>query len=516
MDCTVAIDIGTGSTRAAVMSPDGRVLAVAARTTEQIVPAHGWSEQRPADWWAAAASALREVTAEARARGWRIGAVAACGQMHGTVLVDDGGRPTREAVPLWNDKRTLDHVRRFEAEERVEDWLPTTANPPTPAWPAFKLQWLRDHNPDAWARAAQVLMPKDYVNLRLTGERAMDWTDAVCSFLMDARTGEWSARVLDRLGLDAAKLPPIRRPTEILGAVTPEAAEATGLARGTPVLVGGADYPVALLGSGVCRPGMASEVAGTSCIVTLVAEQPVLDPEICNVGTAEGYWGAFVLLEAGGDAARWARRALHGNELGYDEVVALAGTAPAGSDALFFLPFLSGERLGAHRNSRAQFFGLSAGHGLPHLHRAVLEGVGFAVNRHLRVMESATGTRPEVLIASGGGARADLWLRIKAAIYGRPILVPEEPECGLVGCAALCAVALGRASDLPEAVARTVRHGREVRPDPAWADRYAAMQPVFDRIHRQARDLYDDLDRLAGGAPAAGSRAVPRRTQVMA
>lgn len=498
MDCTVALDIGTGSTRAAIMSADGRVLAIALRPYDQIVPHYGWSEQRPADWWAAACAALREVTERARVEGWRIQAVAACGQMHGTVLVDAEGRLTRGAVPLWNDKRTLDHVRRFEAEERLAGWLPITANPPTPAWPAFKLQWLRDHDPEAWARTTHVLMPKDYVNLRLTGERAMDWTDAACSFLMDAATGTWSQRVLDRLGLDRDKLAPIRLPTEILGAVSPEAAEATGLATGTPVLVGGGDYPVALLGSGVCRPGMASEVAGTSSIVTLIAEAPVLDPEISNVGTPEGNWGAFVLLEAGGDAARWARRTFHANDLDYAEIVSMAESAPPGSDALFFLPYLSGERLGAHRNSRAQFFGLAAGHVLPHMHRAVLEGVGFAVNRHLRIMEDATGTRPEVLIASGGGAKADLWLRIKAAIYNRPILIPEEPECGLVGCAALCTVALGQASDLPQSVSRTVRHGREVAPDPAWADRYAAMQPVFDKLYLQSQALYDDLDQLTG------------------
>lgn len=496
-EVTVAIDVGTGSTRAAAMSAEGRVLAIASVGYDQIVPAHGWSEQRPADWWAASVEVLREITGRARAEGWRIACVVACGQMHGTVLVDEDGRLTRDTAPLWNDKRTIDYVHRFEAEEDIADWLPRTANPPTPAWPAFKLQWIRDNDPGAWARTRTVLMPKDWINLRLTGERAMDWTEAACSFLMDPGTGTWSEPVLDRLGIDAEKLPPIRLPTDVLGAVTEEAATETGLPSGTPVLAGGGDYPVALLGSGVCRPGMASEVAGTSAIVTLVAERPVLDPQISNIGTPEGNWGAFVLLEAGGDAARWARRCFHGNDLGYAEILALAGTARPGSDALFFLPYLSGERLGAHRNSRAQFFGLFAGHGLPEMHRAVLEGVGFAVNRHLRVMEAATGTRPEILIASGGGAKADLWLRIKASIYGRPILVPEEPECGLVGCAALAAVATGTATDLTEAAARTVRHGREIRPDPAWSDRYAMMQPVFDRLCESSTAFYDDLDRLS-------------------
>ncbi|PZO81261.1 MAG: pentose kinase [Mesorhizobium amorphae] len=503
MQATVAIDIGTGSTRAALMGPDGRVLRVAAREYAQIVPAFGWSEQRADDWWNAARDALREITEHASAHGMVIEAVCACGQMHGTVLVDGDGRPARDTVPLWNDKRTLDHVRAFEAEEDVARWLPLTANPPTPAWPAFKLQWLRDHDPEAYARTATVMMPKDYVNLRLTGERAMDWTDAACSFLIDAATGEWSAEVFDRLGLDPGLMAPIRLPSEILGHVTPEASRETGLAVGTPVLVGGADYPVALLGSGVCAPGLASEVAGTSSIVTLVAEHPVLDPEISNVGTAEGNWGAFVLLEAGGDSARWARRAFHDNALGYREILAQAESAAAGSRSLFFLPYLVGERLGRHRNSRAQFFGLSARHTLADMHRAVLEGVGFAVNRHLRVMERATGTVPDMLIASGGGAKADLWLKIKASIYNKPILIPQEAECGLVGCAALSSVALGRHSGLAEAARGIVRYEREVPPDPRWVETYARMQPIFDRLYETAQGFYDDLDALDALVPGA-------------
>ncbi len=494
--CTIALDIGTGSTRAALMSSQGRVLKVAACEYDQIVPRYGWSEQRPEQWWAATCETLKTITAHARADGRRIEAVAACGQMHGTVLIDDDGLLTRESALLWNDKRTLDHVKAFEASERLTDWLPATANPPTPAWPAFKLQWLRDNDPEAWTRTTCVLMPKDYVNLRLTGERCMDWTDAACSFLMNPVTGQWSDQVFDALELNRDSMPAIRLPTEILGHVNAEAASLTGLMQGTPVLVGGGDYPVALLGSGVCRPGLASEVAGTSSIITLVAEKPVLHPEICNVGTPEGNWGAFVLLESGGDAARWARRTFHDNELSYTQIMARAETAAVGSDALFFLPYLVGERLGSHRNSRAQFFGLSAGHGLAELHRAVLEGVGFAVNHHLQIMEQATGTRPETLIASGGGAKADLWLSIKSAIYDKTILIPEEPECGLVGCAVLAAVATGAATDVSAAAASMVSYAREVKPDPYWAAHYQRMQPLFDKLYVQSQGLYNDLDEL--------------------
>ncbi len=496
-DLILSIDVGTGSVRAALVDPAGRILTVAAREHDQIVPAFGWAEQRPADWWAGVAASIREVLGRVEGGGGRVAAVCACGQMHGTVLVDAAGEPVLPAAPLWNDKRTAALVAAFERENAPESYLAATANPATPAWPAFKLAWLAENEPAAFARASTVLMPKDFVNLRLTGRRAMDPGDASLSFLMDPATGGWSGPMLERMGLDAALLPQIRDGLDILGPVTPAAAAETGLAEGTPVLVGAADYPAALLGSGACRAGLASDVTGTSCILTLVADAPVLHPEVCNVRTVEGHWGPFVLLESGGDAMRWARRAFHERALGYDEIVAKAAEAPPGADGLFFLPYLAGERLGAHRNARAQFFGIGAAHGLPHLHRAVMEGVAFAAARMLRVMEAASGRPVERVIASGGGARTALWLKIKASIYGVPVVVPEEAECGLVGCAAMAATALGRFGRLETAVDALVRHSGEILPDPAWAERYARMQPVFDRIYRQSQALYDDLDALA-------------------
>lgn len=497
-DLTLSIDVGTGSVRAALVDETGAILHIAAREHEQIVPQFGWAEQRPLDWWAGVAASIRDVLAAVEGARSRVATVCACGQMHGTVLVDETGRPTRETAPLWNDKRTAEIVSAFEREHGASAYLSESGNPPTPAWPGFKLMWLRDNDPAAYAAAHAVLMPKDFINLRLTGEMAMDSGDASCSFLMDPQTRRWSGTMIDLLGLDRSKLPPIREPLEFLGAVTAEAARETGLLEGAPVLVGGADYPTTVFGSGVCRPGLASDETGTSCILTLIADAPLLDPEICNVATIEGHWGPFVLLETGGDAMRWARRAFHEKSLGYDEMTLRAASAPAGSNALFFVPYLTGERLGAHRNARAQFFGLGAGHGLGHLHRAVLEGVAFAAARHLRIMERAAGRKLERVIASGGGARTELWLKIKASIYGVPIVVPKEPECGVVGCAAIAATARGRFSNLEDAIAAYVRHVNEVRPDPAWVEIYARMQPIFDKLYVHSQALYDDLDALAG------------------
>ena len=495
---TLAIDVGTGSVRAALADETGRILRIESREHEQIVPQHGWSEQRPEDWWGGVAAVVRRLLDGVGVEGHGIEAVCVCGQMHGTVLLDDDLRPVRATVPLWNDKRTLALVQAFERDDPDGRTLADCANPPTPAWPGFKLQWLRDNDPAGWRRARLVLMPKDYVNLRLTGAVATDRTEASCSFLMDPVRHDWSEAMIGRLGLDRAMLPAIRMPHEILGRITNAASRETGLPAGLPVLVGGGDYPVALIGSGAHRPGLGSDVTGTSCIVTQIVERPILHPEICNVAVADDAWGAFVLLESGGDAMRWARRALHENAISYDTLVARAAEAPAGADGLLFLPYLAGERLGAYRNARAQFFGISAGHGLAHLHRAVMEGVAFSVARHLRIMEAASGHRIERVIASGGGAKTRLWLEIKASIYGIPILVPEEAECGVVGCAALALLATGRAATLDEAVSVTVRHGAEVAPNPAWTERYGRMLDVFDSVYRNSQSQYARLDELAG------------------
>ena len=278
------------------------------------------------------------------------------------------------------------------------------------------------------------------------------------------------------------------------------AAGETGLRQGTPVLVGGADYAVALLGSGVCQRGLGSEMIGTSCIVTLIAGQPLLDAAISNVGTVEGDWGAFMLLESGGDAMRWAQRALHERSATYADIVARAADAPAGAGGVLFMPYLTGERFGRHRNARAQFFGIGAAHDQSHLDRAVLEGVAFAVKRHIDILQTAAGTRLERVVASGGGARTDFWLRVKASAYGIPIIVPKEAECGVIGCAAMVAAASGRYASVQQAANALVAYEREVQPDPRWKDIYARTQPVFEKLYFHSQALYDDLDLLERAA----------------
>ncbi len=330
-DLTLSIDVGTGSVRAALVDRSGAILHIAAREHDQIVPQFGWAEQRPLDWWAGVSRLDPRRAWRSRRRGASVSPPCAlAGRCTGRCWSTKpaGRRATPRRCGTTSAPPQLSLTSNVSTA-RPHIW-PRAAIRPRRRGPASSWHGSRRTTARLIDAARSVLMPKDYINLRLTGESAMDSGDASCSFLMAPRERSWSLTMIELLGLDAAKLPPIREPLEILGAVTPEAAAETGLREGTPVLVGGADYPVALLGSGACRPGLASDVTGTSCILTLIADAPLLDPEICNVATVEGHWGAFVLLETGGDAMRWARRAFHEKALSYDEITARAAAAPAG------------------------------------------------------------------------------------------------------------------------------------------------------------------------------------------
>lgn len=493
-DLCLAIDVGTGSVRSALVDAHGKILAFEAKEHAQIVPRPGWAEQRPSLWWEGAVETTRAVLRSLSGAADRIAAVAACGQMHATVLIDSGGELVLDAVPLWNDKRTRDLVARFEQDHPVEELLRITANPPASAWQAFKLAWIKENHPEAYRRAATLLMPKDYINFKLTNQRAIDYPEASCSFLFSYPENSWSRKITELLGLNYDLLPPLRLPAEYIGEVTRQAAEQTGLPDGIPVITGVGDFPASLLGSGVFRPG--SDSTGTSTLVTLCTSNPTLDATITNVMSVDGQnWNAFTILDAGGDAMRWARRAFHQNEYSYDQIVQLAQSAPAGSGHLLFVPYLNGERLGPHQNARAQFFGLTSGHGIAHLHRAVMEGVAFAARRNLRLMKRA-GHPMDRLVASGGGAKTRLWLEIKASTYGCPIAVVKNAECGVVGSAILAGIANGTFASLEEGVARCVEVAPEINPDPEWTETYEKMGALFDDLHETSQQFYDRLDQL--------------------
>jgi xylulokinase len=492
-DLLLAIDVGTGSARAALVTPSGKIAAFAAKEYHQNIPRFGWSQQDPRIWWEGVVVSIRRVIQEVPDAPDRIAGIAACGQMHATVLIDDDGELVLEEVPLWNDKRTRELVGRMLQEHDPEALFSITANPPTVAWPAFKLAWIKQNMPKAYAAARTFLTPKDYINFRLTGERKIDFCEASCSYMFDIRSRKWSEKLLGILGLDADKLPMLGAAWEQLGSVTNEAARLTGLRAGTPVAVGAGDFAAALLGAGVTNCGVGCDITGTSTLIALLSEDPVCDPVISNLYCVTGGWAAFTIVDSAGDAMRWARALLHNPEGGYEEIISLAESVPAGSEQLLFLPYLNAERLARKSNSRGQFFGLTSSHGPAHLHRAVMEGVGFASKRNIELMERR-GHRFDRMVAAGGGAKSRLWLQIKASMYNCPILVPSEPECGVVGCGMLAGCASGLFSNLEAIISEQVRYESEVLPNPAWTERYQKMQLLFNDLYQSSEQFWDRFE----------------------
>lgn len=474
----LTVDVGTGSVRVGLVGLDGRVRAIHSVAHDTVHPHHGWSEQRPADWWQGACTVISAALAEAgRAE---IVAIACCGQMHAPVLIDRNKDLVRQSVPLWNDKRA---AALADSLGRSHLPLPKQVNPPTSAWPGIKLAWMAHHDAAALERTHRLLMPKDWMNLRLCGEIAMDWTEAGSSFLSDPETRSWSETCAASLGVDPAILPPLLPSTTILGHVTAQVAAQTGLRAGLPVIVGGGDFPASILGSGVTEPGQVSDITGTSFLLTCLAENPLAGPDIMNVATATPGWGAFAVVDAAGDAIRWASRSLDRETRSFEALSHEAERAPAGAEGLLFLPYLTGERLGQGAGSRAAFLGLTAQHGPAHMHRAIMEGIVLAMNEAYAPIARVAG-RPERIVSAAGGARSRLMLAIKASVFGCPVETPVEPEAGLVGTACIAFAGLGDFGSVAEAAKALVRYRAPTLPRSDLQRIYGDLANAFSAIRR--------------------------------
>jgi xylulokinase len=471
----VGLDVGTTSVKALALSPEGHVLARAEESYHLSTPHPGWAEQDPDDWWRAAERALS-------ALGGQPTAIGLSGQMHGLVVLDDRDRVLRPAI-LWNDQRT--EAECIEIEERVglRRLIQLTGNRALTGFTAPKLLWLRRHEPGTYARVAHMLLPKDYVRLRLTGEHGTDVADASGTLLFDVARRSWSQDMLDALELDQAWLPRALESPNISGETV----------AGIPVAAGAGDQAAAAVGVGVDRPGPISVVLGTSGVVFATLPAFAADPQarvhaFCHA--VPGGWHAMGVMLSAGGSLRWLRDAL-GAESGYDELIAAASTWPPGAEGLTFLPYLNGERTPhADPHARAALTGLTLNHDRGALVRAVLEGVAYGLRDSLELLREL-GIEPHVAHVSGGGARSELWLRILASVLSLPVRRTETDEGSAYGAALLGGVGAGVFRDVHEAVATCVRPLDAVDPDPLWAEAYARGYRHFQKLYPAIRPLED-------------------------
>ncbi len=484
----VGLDVGTTGLKAIAVTPDGVVDASATRGYPLSTPRPGWSEQDPEDWWEAASQALAEVSA-----GRAVAGIGLSGQMHGLVILDDAGRVIRPAL-LWNDQRTAAECAEIEERIGARRLIELTGNRALTGFTAPKLLWLRRHEPDAYARIARVMLPKDYVRLRLTGEWAIDAADASGTLLFDVARRRWSNEVLDALELPREWFPPVLESPDRAGVVH----ESDTVLQGTPVAAGAGDQPAAALGVGIDRPGgPVSVVLGTSGVVLAALPGYAHDPDgrvhaFCHA--VPGTWQAMGVMLSAAGSLEWLHERL-APDVPFDALVAEAAAWPAGAEGLLFAPYLAGERTPhADPDARGAFVGLQLRHDRGALVRAVLEGVAFGMRDALDAVR-ALGVEATVGRVSGGGARSDLWLQIVASVLGIPLERTESEEGSAFGAALLGGVAGGVFADASEAVARCVRvGGGPVEPNPA-------LGAAYDELHERFRALYPALRPLTAVEP---------------
>jgi xylulokinase len=480
----IGIDASTTATKAVLVDEAGTVRGIGAAEYGFSVPRPLWSEQEPRLWWDGTVAAIRSVLASTGVRGAEVAAIGLTGQMHGAVILDASDAVLRPAI-LWNDQRTgaeCDVIRRAVGPERL---IAITGNDALTGFTAPKLVWVRDHEPEVWRRIAHVLLPKDYVRLRLTGDYAVDKADGAGTLLFDLAARDWSAEMLDALDIDPAWLPRTWEGPEITGLVSTSAAEATGLRAGTPVVAGGGDQAANAVGVGVIGVGTMALSLGTSGVIFAATDRPIFEPRgrvhaFCHA--VPGRWHFMSVMLSAAGSLRWFRDALAPG-VEFADLVEPAGQVPAGSDGLWFLPYLSGERSPyPDPTARGAFVGLTLAHDRRHLTRAVLEGVAFGLRDGLDLMIEAGMPAPAQIRASGGGTVSPLWRQILADVLGAEIAAVNTSEGAAYGAGLLAAVGAGWYVSVEDATTALVTATPAATPGPD-VSRYAAAHAIYRELY---------------------------------
>jgi xylulokinase len=485
--------VGTTGVRCLAVDEKGRSVAEANAEYPLYSPQAGWSEQQPEDWWDATYKVIGQVAAKV---GGDVRGIGVAGQMHGSVFLDESDIVIRPAL-LWNDQRTAAQCEAITHRVGAGRLAQITGNPALTGFQAPKILWLRDEEPNAYARLASVLLPKDYIRLRLTGERATDASDASGTLLLDLKARNWSREILEALEIPSAWLPRVFEGPDPTGRVRQEISIELRLPPNVPVAAGGGDNAAAAVGNGIVSQGLASCSIGTSGVLFAHSDKLTPDPSgrihaFCHA-VPDRYHLMGVTLAAGGSLRWW--RDLVGQG-GYEQLSELAAQAPAGSEGLVFLPYLTGERT-PHLDPRARgaFVGLTSRHSLSHLTRAVMEGVAFSLRDSLDIMVEL-GVAPAQIRATGGGARSPFWRQLLADILNCPIVRTEADEGPAYGAALLAGVAAGLFKSVDEACAGIRLRSDVSEPDPHRVQQYDAYHAAFRELYpaiRSSMHLLSDL-----------------------
>ncbi|HEX3997847.1 MAG TPA: xylulokinase [Pirellulales bacterium] len=506
MSAFLGIDIGTSGTKALAIDPKGKILAEATQSYPAYHPKPLWSEQDPEDWWQATVATVRSVVQRAKLKPADVKSIGLSGQMHGSVFLDKQNRVVRRAL-LWNDQRTA--AECGEIERRAggrRQLIKMVANPALPGFTAPKILWLRNHEPRNFDRTTKILLPKDDIRRRLTGEFATEVSDASGMLLFDVAKRTWSKPLLSKLELDIDLFGRCYESEDVTGQLSRAAAEELGLTAECLVVGGAGDCAAGAIGNGIVNSGTLSTSIGTSGVMFVHSDQPQIDPEgrlhtFCHA--VRGRWHMMGVILAAGGALQWFRNRLCQAEAEaakkagvdvYDVLAEEAATTEPGCQGLFFLPYLSGERTPhANPDARGCFIGLTLAHGRGHIVRAILEGVTYALRDSLAIIR-ALGVPVRQIRASGGGSRSALWKQIQANVFGQKVVTLNAEEGAAYGVALLAAVGAGAFKNIQEACAATIR---VVDQTPTQRRAVAYYDRGFAEYQQLYRSLENDFHRIA-------------------
>ncbi|WP_341456003.1 xylulokinase [Provencibacterium massiliense] len=492
----LGIDVGTSGTKTVLCAGDGTLLSSKTVDYPLSQPQNGWAEQDPEDWWQAVLKGIRCVLKKSGEDPRRIAAVGLTGQMHGLIMLDRDGAVLRPAI-LWCDQRTERECRRMEELAGRERILEITGSPAMTGFTASKILWVKEHEPALYARCAHILLPKDYIRYRLTGEFATDVSDASGMQLLDIRTRRWSKELLSIFDIDASLLPALYESAQESGRVSRKAADETGLVPGAIVAGGAADNAAAAVSAGVVKEGKAFTTIGSSAVIYAISDHVRVDPKgrvhgLC--AAAPGKWSVMSCTQAAGLSLKWLRDTCCAPETEqaqregvdvYTLMDRLAEKIPIGAGNLIYLPYLMGER-SPHPDPhcRGVFFGLSAMHTRAHLIRAVMEGVAFSQLSCLDVLRELELPVGEMTVC-GGGAKSLLWRGMLTDLYGCPTDISLSDQGAAWGAALLAAVSAGLYQSVEQAVAATARPGHSLSPDRARHARYLPYYQLYLKLYDQ-------------------------------
>lgn len=506
MKYLIGMDVGTSSMKTLLIDEVGGLVGSATEFYPFDTPKPLWSEQDPAYWWRAACVSIKRVLDENRVKAGDVAGLGLTGQMHGLVLLDKENQVLRPCI-LWNDQRTSKQCADITNKVGQAHVLELTGNPVLAGFTAPKIAWVQDNEPEVFAKATKALLPKDYVRFLLSGEFFSDVSDASGTCLLNVGKRNWSARMLEALGIDRNFLPEVTESTVASTRISAAAAAATGLLEGTPIAAGGGDQAAQAVGSGIIREGIVSATLGTSGVVFAHSDQYRVEPggklhAFCHA--VPGKWHLMGVMLSAAGSFEWYKNVLSGAEAAeaeasgrnvFDLLTEQAAEAPAGCEGLLFLPYLSGERT-PHPDPLAKgaFFGMSLRHNKSHLTRSVLEGITYGMNDSLQLMRDL-GLEISEVRASGGGAKSDFWLQMQADIYRSKVVTTNVTEGAAFGAAVLAGVASGVYADLDSAAARIVKSTGETDPGPNQAI-YSDFYPEFRALYPALKDRFASISQV--------------------